>query len=232
MAKRKKRKKLPARELKRRKALQDKAYRLRKKLEAEAPVKVAAKRARKQDAKAKKKRPTPPPGPHAIKQAAERKTDRERPGARPGEAERIILRRGAAMDARVQGASYRQIAAENKCSVSTAHDDIAAELMAVAGQTRLDAEQLRDMELERCDLVLRGFRKGVINGDPPSGRVFLAAVLARAKILGIMKHILKPEEEIPDSDLSEREVAMRVAALVEFDRTGIPGGSGKPVKIH
>ncbi len=180
------------------------------------------------------KRPKSPPGPNALAMAARRKTDRQRPGDRPGEDERIAVRRGDAMAARVQGATYRTIAEQNKCSVSTAYDDIVAELTAVCAKTRLDAELLRDLALERCDLVRRGFRSGVIKGDAPAGRVFLRAVELSAKLNGILQPAnVQPGDDIPAADLSEREVAMRVAALVQFAENGIPGGvPGWKPKIH
>ncbi len=81
------------------------------------------------------KRPRRPLGPKALAQAAKRKTDRKRPGHRPGEDERIILRRSQAISLRLQGATFRQIAAALGCAVGTAHEDVTAELMAVSRPT-------------------------------------------------------------------------------------------------
>lgn len=171
-------------------------------------------------APAVKKKPKRALGPKALAQQAARKTDRARPGVPPGEDERIVLRREKAMSARVQGATIRQIADENECSIGTAYEDIAAELAGATERLKHSAEEFRTLELARCDLVLRGFKTGVINGDAPSGRIFLAAVITRAKLLGLIKptHV-RPGDEIEEAELSEREVADRVRALVDFSRT-------------
>lgn len=159
-------------------------------------------------------------GPKALAQQTARKTDRKRPGVPPGEDERIALRREKAMSARVQGGTIRQIADENECSIGTACEDIAAELAASVSRCHHSADEHRHLELERCDLVIRGFKTGVINGDAPSGRIFLAAVITRAKLLGLIKSThVRPGEDVEEAELSEREVADRVAALVEFSRT-------------
>ena len=109
--------------------------------------------------KAKKMRPARRQGPAAAAKADKKKTARGRPGGkRPGEDERIAYRRSRAITARIQGGTYRQIATENECSVGTAFEDVAAELAAICKSTRLEAEHLRALALERCDLVLRGFK--------------------------------------------------------------------------
>lgn len=72
--------------------------------------------------------------------------------------------------------------------------------------------------------MLRGFKAGVINGDAPSGRVFLRAIEMRAKLLGLLAPAnVRPEDEIPAAVLSDREIADRVAALVHFSENGVPG---------
>ena len=69
-------------------------------------------------------------GPRALARIP--KTTRSRPGGTPpGEVERIAVRRGQAIALRLQGATFRQIAAALGCSVGTAHEDVTAELMAV-----------------------------------------------------------------------------------------------------
>lgn len=227
-------KKLTDKQRRRRKAAIDKAYRLRKKREkreAQGPQPPGPQRnARGEFAPtgkppAVKKKPVRQLGPKALAQAASRKTDRARPGERPGEDERIAVRREQAMAARVQGATFRQIADELDCSIATAYEDIAAELAGINERTRQSTEEYRTLELARCDLILRGYKQGVIKGDPPSGRVFLKAVEVRAKMLGLINSThVRPGEEQEEVELSEREVAGRVAALAEFARTPRRGG--------
>ncbi len=150
-------------------------------------------------------------------------------GKRSGEDERIAYRRSRAITARIQGGTYREIATRNECSVGTAFEDVAAELAGVCKATRLEAEQLRALDLERADLALRGLKSAVMKGDPASCRAWVRTLEYRAKLLGHFKPtFLRDEPE--EAELSEREVAERVAALVEFART--PNRGEKSPKIH
>ena len=147
-----------------------------------------------------------------------------------GEAERIALRRQRALEGRAQGGTIRQIAHELDCSVGTISEDIAAELTAVCQLTKLAAEHVRQLELERSELALRGLNAAVMKGDPSSCRAWIRCLEYRAKLLGIIKPTnVQPGDELPESELSEREIAMRVAALLRFAETGVPGGGGKNV---
>ena len=182
--------------------------------------------------KAKKQRAARRQGPAAAAKADKKKTARGRPGGkRPGEDERIACRRSRAITARIQGGTYREIATRNECSVGTAFEDVAAELAGVCKATRLEAEQLRALDLERADLALRGLKSAVMKGDPASCRAWVRTLEYRAKLLGLIKptHV-RPDDEPEEAELSEREVAERVAALVEFART--PNRGEKSQKIH
>ena len=163
-------------------------------------------------------------GPKAAKQASERSTSRPRPPAPPGEAERIAVRRGKALAARVEGANFRQIADENNVSVGTAYEDVAAEMTAVCARTRLEAELLRDLALERCDLALRGLRPAVLKGDPPACRVWIRTVELSAKLNGIITPTdVRPSDEDDSTKMTEREIAFRVEALVELAKDDVVG---------
>ena len=118
---------------------------------------------------------------------------------------------------RIQGASFRQIADQLEVSIGTAFDDVAAELEAVCQTSREEATRLRELELERADLILRTVTKHMRNVDPNvSLRACRTAIKVgeyRSRLLGIFKQSDKPT---PDkfADLSEREVAFRVEKLV------------------
>ena len=150
------------------------------------------------------------------------KTDgARRGGPRPGELERIAVRRQKAMAARVQGGTYRQIADELDVSVFTAHEDVNAELLAVCTTTRADAEQMRSLILERSDFTLRGLKAAVMKGDPPSCRAWNGELVLQARMHGLITPTnVRPGDESPTADLTAREIADRVAALVEYSRTG------------
>ncbi len=150
------------------------------------------------------------------------KTTRSRPGGTPpGEVERIAIRRMKAMAARVQGGTYRQIADELDVSVFTAHEDVNAELLAVCTKTRGDTEQLRSLILERSDFALRGLAPAVMKGDPSACRAWNQELVLQARIHGLITPTnVRPGDESPTADLSEKEIADRVASLVEYSRTG------------
>ena len=157
----------------------------------------------------------------AATPAAPPKTDRPRTPAPRGEEERIVRRRRRAMAARVQGESYRQIAEENGVSVSTAHEDVVAELAMVCASTRAKAKELRDILMERCDLALRSLVDQVLIGDVPAVRAWIRTVETQAKLSGLISlatmHVGN-EDPTPTSGLTERELAFRVEALVKEAR--------------
>ena len=125
------------------------------------------------------------------------------------------------MAASVQGANYRQIADQLEVSVSTAFEDVTAELMAVCTKTHGDAEHLRALLMERSDFSLRGLKAAVMKGDPSSCRAWNRELVLQAKMYGLIKPTnVRPGDDSPTADLTEREIADRVASLVEFSRTG------------
>jgi hypothetical protein len=73
-------------------------------------------------------------------------------GARPPS----LLWSWRALELRKGGASYREIAATLNVDVHTAYDDVLAELTDLRSTTRHDADQLREIELQRCDTMLKG----------------------------------------------------------------------------
>jgi len=103
----------------------------------------------------------------------------------PGEAEIITARRVQALELRKAGATYRQIAAQLGTSAHTAFDDVQAELRELRTQTKQEAEDLRHLELQRCDAMTEGLWKDVKNG---SAKAVLAAVRVserRSRLLGL-----------------------------------------------
>src|SRR4051812_16284707 len=78
------------------------------------------------------------------------------PRLRTGETERIAERRGKAFELRKKGHSYRAVARQLKVSVNTAYHDVSAELAELRVQTGHDAQDLRDVELERAETMTKG----------------------------------------------------------------------------
>jgi hypothetical protein len=92
----------------------------------------------------------------------------------PGEAERIAARRAQAFRLRVTGKSYRTIADHLGVSVHTAWDDVAAEL-----------NELRDLEIQRCDAMIVGLWRKVEAGDTKAVLAACRVMERRAKLLGL-----------------------------------------------
>ena len=152
------------------------------------------------------KRSTPLPRPPARKR---------KPGAKPapprakGETERLAVRRRAAMQYRLAGASYRTIATKltedranayadaNGISVEramkqlphvskrTAWDDVTAELEELRRETEVQRADLMALENARLDQVFSKALSLFAKGDVPAGRLAVAVMGRRAKLNGL-----------------------------------------------
>jgi DNA-binding CsgD family transcriptional regulator len=123
--------------------------------------------------------------PHRPDSRREGKTSRARRPPHPGEQETITARRVQALDLRKTGATYRQIAAQLGTSAHTAFDDVQAELRELRTQTVQEAEDLRDLELQRCDVMTEGVWTNVKAGDPRSVAAAVRVSERRARLLGL-----------------------------------------------
>lgn len=104
----------------------------------------------------------------------------------PGEPERITARRVKALELRKTGMHYRAIAAACGVSVETAYADVQAELRALRDATVKTAEEVKELELRRCDQLLRDLHSK--KGNKGQARVATAIVRVmerRAKLLGL-----------------------------------------------
>ncbi len=96
---------------------------------------------------------------------------------------RIALRRKRALDLRVAGASYEQIAAALKLAdKSNARRDI---LEAIAEITREPAEEVLALELARLDAMFMGLWPEARKGDTHAVRAAIRVMDRRAKYLGL-----------------------------------------------
>jgi hypothetical protein len=122
--------------------------------------------------------------------AAERvKTQKRRrspPRNRPrGEDAARRERTAKALDLRIAGASYRQIARQLDIADATAYADIQEELGRLDALNGQKAERLRDLEARRLDQLTIALQPGIESGDP---RAILAAVRImerRARLFGL-----------------------------------------------
>ena len=96
------------------------------------------------------------------------------------------------MLARSNGATMRQIAGELNVSVSTIHEDVSAELLALRDRTKSRTEDLRDLEVMRMDQALRALHPVMQGNDDAlrvrATRVWIQASVQRARLLGLYQH--------------------------------------------
>ena len=104
---------------------------------------------------------------------------------KPGEDAKTRERAARALDLRITGATYRQIAQALHVNEKTAYYDVQDELGRLDALTRQQAERLRDLEMRRLDQLTVALASGIRAGEP---RAVLAAVRLmerRAKLLGL-----------------------------------------------
>ncbi len=130
----------------------------------------------------RKKRETVKPGLRRLK--AKRVAPKKRNKRRPvGEEERIAERRMKALVLRRARATYRQVAKELNISVSTAFEDVQAELAVSDDRRAEEAGHLRTEEVDHVDAISRALWP--TRGEPPSARALIAASQRRSQLLGL-----------------------------------------------
>lgn len=103
------------------------------------------------------------------------------------ESERIKIaeRRSLALDHRKAGLSYRAIGKKLGISYVQARRDIEAELAILAKERTDKAEEMRQLELERLDMLTNGLEPMAKVGNPGAVNSFLRVMERRAKLLGL-----------------------------------------------
>ncbi len=102
-----------------------------------------------------------------------------------GTRERAAERRVKAFELRKAGANYRQIAHACGMSVYTAHHDVWQTLQDLGKQEQKHAEDVRKLEIERLDSLMRGAWARAQSGDDKSIRSVLGIMERRARLLGL-----------------------------------------------
>jgi len=97
----------------------------------------------------------------------------------------IEERRQQALDFRKAGYSYRDIGARLEVSHEQARRDVEAALAALVADTKDSAEQLRQLELERLDMLTKALEPMAAVGNPGAVNSFLRVMERRAKLLGL-----------------------------------------------
>lgn len=171
------------------------------------------------------KRTVPPKAP---KSGRENTLGGELPQRHVGEDEVIAERRAKAFSLRKAGASYRQIAQQMAVSLNTAYADIQAELLELREQTKTDAADVRDMELQRCDEMILGLWPAVRRGDPKSVMAAVRVSERRAKLLGIDAPSKQELTGAGGGPLEVRELRESLAGKLAGLATRIGAGSVAP----
>lgn len=95
---------------------------------------------------------------------------------------RAVDRRARAMDMRRDGASLRAIATALGMSCAAVHETIQVGLRETIEPV---SDELREMELQRLDVLWRKLQKGVNAGEADAIRAAVRVIDTRAKLLGM-----------------------------------------------
>ena len=99
--------------------------------------------------------------------------------------EEITARRDQAWGLRIAGSNVRQIASVLKCSVGTAHRDLAIIDKEVNRRTAEMVEAARGVTLGRLDAALRALWPGLSRGDATVALRIVQIETLRARLLGL-----------------------------------------------
>lgn len=97
----------------------------------------------------------------------------------------ILQRQLKALDLRKQGFSYRAIGEKLDVDFTTAYKDVMKELARLAKERDGKVEELRELELERLDMLIKGLEPMARVGNPGAVNSYLKVMERRAKYLGL-----------------------------------------------
>lgn len=120
----------------------------------------------------------------------------------------ILQRQLQALELRKQGLTYRDIGDKLSISYQQAHNDVNAELKRLAALTLDCAEELRQLELERLDMLIKGLEPMARVGNPGAVTAYLRVMERRAKLLGLDAPV---RQEVTGADGGALEIVIRHA---------------------
>lgn len=138
-----------------------------------------------------------------------KKPRRSPPRNRPrGEDAARRERAAKALDLRIAGASYRQIARQLDISLAAAYDDVQEELGRLDSLNGEKAERLRDIEARRLDTWTLALAPGIKTGDPRSILAAVRIMERRARLFGLdaPTKIVGPDGEAVSIRIVHREL--------------------------
>ena len=126
-------------------------------------------------------------------------------------------RQGAALELRLKGMSYRQIAEQLQIQVGTAHELVNTYLLNAVTEP---GEELRTLEVERLDVMLKAIWADVEAGDVKAIDAALKISDRRAKLLGIDAPTKIEHSGSIDMTASADEARRKLSAIVEQEPEG------------
>jgi len=150
----------------------------------------------------------------------------------------VKARRAKALELRVSGASYEAIADALGTTKYTTYLDVQKSIAGLDKIAKEHAERLRDIELARCDALIKAAWPAAQDGDDKSINAIVRIMDRRAKLLGLdapEKHQIDGTLDIADA----RESLARKLARLAPGVAGIPaisdgtgsGGAGLRVDV-
>ena len=96
-----------------------------------------------------------------------------------------LAKQEKALEHRIAGLSYRAIATKMGCSRTQAHTYVTEGLKESTSRIAKSADDLRDLELERLDTLIKGLYPKAKKGDPQAVDKILKVMEQRQKLTGI-----------------------------------------------
>lgn len=138
-----------------------------------------------------------------------------------------LARRTQAMELRIRGLSYSEIAARLGISIATAYYDVQRSLVSLGKYNTHLTEQVREVELARLDLATQALMPGVVEGKLGPIEVMLKVMSRRAALLGLDADAVKAGANLPDPqqpltvlrNMSQDQIEARLAVLRQRTRS-------------
>lgn len=106
-------------------------------------------------------------------------------GRKRSEKGAILERQIQALELRKAGWPFHKIGVRLGISTSQAFKDVSAQLKQLAALALDNADELRQLELERLDMLIKGLEPMARVGNPGAANSYLRVMERRAKLLGL-----------------------------------------------
>jgi len=142
----------------------------------------------------------------------------------PARAIEIAERRKEALNLRIMGLSYTEIAEQLEVSRPTAIRDIQTVLAELRQETLKEAEDLRNIELRRLELATAAIMPKVAAGDMQAIAALIRLSERRCKLMGLDKQIEQMEHDVRVRVVRE---AMDASGVIDAEATVVERGDNQ-----